>query len=109
MLANITNLDTDYADCTIITDIPDAWTTDKTICILLSRLLANYAEYCEESPSTFSLEDWKLEVNYWSDCLNEYYYCQDSESAEFEAVLKDAKKALRFTAQYLEDLWIVNE
>ena len=44
MLANITNLNTEYSDCTILIDPSDSWTTDKTMSVLLSRLLANYAE-----------------------------------------------------------------
>jgi hypothetical protein len=110
MLANITNLNTEYSDCTILIDPSDSWTTDKTMSVLLSRLLANYSEYCEEYPSDFtSLEEWKMEVNYHSDCLSEYFYCQDSDNAEFEAILKDTKKSFKFISEYLEDLWIANE
>ena len=50
-----------------------------------------------------------MEVNYHSDCLSEYFYCQDSDNAEFEAILKDTKKSFKFISEYLEDLWIANE
>jgi hypothetical protein len=111
MLINIANLDTEYEDKQFIVSYPDAWTMDRSMCIIISRLLYELANYVSDYPGDYnSLEDWVHDINTHARSLNEYAHivsCKDE--IEEAHILQDAKNAFKFVSNYLEELWANNE
>lgn len=110
MLINIANIDSEYEDKQFIISYADSWTMDRSICAILSRLLQELANYVSDYPSGYScLEDWTHDINTHASSLHEYsniVNCKDEEEAH---ILQDAKDALVFISEYLEELWANNE
>lgn len=111
MLINIANIDTEYEEKQFIVSYNDSWTMDRSMCIILSRLLEELASYVSDFPRGYnSLEDWVHDINTHANSLHEYaniIHCRDE--LEEAHILQDAKIAFRFISEYLEELWAGNE
>ena len=111
MLINIANLDTDYEEKTVFVTYPDSWTLDKSICIILGNLLSELASYATDHPSDYSsLLDWQHDLNTNAAALQNYYTILEAKDEVEEIhLLQDAKNAINFVAEYLEELWVKDE
>jgi hypothetical protein len=111
MLINISNLDTEYEDRQFVLSYVDAWTLDRGMCIILSRLLYELANYVSDYPRGYTcLEDWTNDITTHAHSLHEYgniIHCNDD--VEETHILQDAKSAFAFVSEYLEELWANNE
>jgi hypothetical protein len=111
MLINIANLDTEYEDKQVHVAYSDMATMDKNICYVLSRLLFEMSDYVSDSPSDYtSLQDWQWALKEHAGALGAYSSINDIENELDEVyIIADAKQAMVFISEYLEDLWVNNE
>lgn len=111
MLINIANLDTEYEEKTVFLTYPDSWTLDKSICIILGSLLSELAVYSTDYPPDYSsLLDWQHELNTKAKALKSYYSVLETQDEIEELhLLQDAKEAINFVSEYLEELWVKDE
>ena len=107
MLINIANVDTEYEEKYMRTSYNDMSTLDRSLCWMMSHMLYDLAEYSSEYPEDFdSLEDWHHILRWHANTLREYYNISEVEDeAEEVHIIEDTKEAIRFVADYLEDLW----
>lgn len=112
MLANISNIDTDFQDIQIYVTEDDTNTLDKLTCILFSRLLNEFAKNYnyKDFPSDFEDGDeWMSAVSFYADCLERYTSIEEVSEIEELSIVEDAKEAVRFIGDYLDSFWMPND
>lgn len=110
MLINIANLDSEYEDRQFVVSYADAWTMDRGMCIILSRILYELANYVSDYPRGYSnLDDWIHDITTHASSLHEYSNIVNCSDEQEVHILQDAKDAISFISEYLEELWANNE
>jgi hypothetical protein len=107
MLASITNLGEDYSSVLIFTEAKDAEVADQLIVLLMGAILKEYYDSCDSCPTDFSsVEDWKASVLECYTALKKYSKINESDDTEEASIIQEAKSAIKFFAQYLEEFWV---
>lgn len=109
MLINVSNLETEYEDVHVSTNFYDMQNFDKSVCLIMSKLLSDLSHTVSDYPDSFeSLEDWIYSIREASDSLYQYYRISDTNDEITELYLvQDAKDAFMFISDYLQDLWVM--
>lgn len=107
MLASITNLNNDAKSVRIFTDPEDAEVADQLVVTLMLAVLRQYKDQCDTHPSDFeNLEDWQAALSLHCNALKEYTQIDQSSDIEEEYIIYNAKMAIVFFSDYLEEFWV---